>query len=209
MNIVLFGATGMIGQRIYAEAISRGHAVTVFARPQAEIKLSPPAATVVNGDVNNPAEVAKAVRGYDAVISALGLRGSSQEFLTLNQSLVKGLQQAGVRRLLVVGGAGSLEVAPGVALYDTPDFPKAWLDVAKIHGEVLALLKTTDLDWTYISPPALIQPGNRTGKYRRGANQLLLDEKGNSEISAEDYAIALVDELENPRGIQKQITVAW
>jgi hypothetical protein len=111
--------------------------------------------------------------------------------------------------LLVVGGAGSLEVAPQKPLHDSPQFPKEVLPIAKAHGEVLEFLKTTDLDWTYISPPALIQPGQRTGRYRRGENQLLTDANGKSEISAEDYAVGLVDELETALALRKRITFAW
>jgi uncharacterized protein len=209
MNIIIFGATGMIGQRIYSEATGRGHSVTVFARPQSQIKLLPAPAKVVSGDITNPDNVARAAQGQSAVISALAPRGEIKDFVPLNQSLVAGIKKGGVRRLLVVGGAGSLEVAPGVLLHDTPEFPKEWLGSAKIHAEVLNFLKNTDLDWTYISPPALIQPGKKTGHYQRGEDRLLVDDKGKSEISAEDYAIALLDELETPRAIRKRITVAW
>jgi putative NADH-flavin reductase len=209
MNIILFGATGMIGQRIYAESSSRGHSVTVFARPNSEVRLSPVPAKIVTGDLSNPADVARAVEGQSAAISALAARGEIKDFLPLNQSLIAGIKKGGVHRLLVVGGAGSLEVAPGLLLQDTPEFPKEWLGYAKIHTEVLNFLKTTDLDWTYISPPALIQPGKKTGRYRRGEDKLLVDDKGKSEISAEDYAVALVDELETPRAIRKRVTVAW
>lgn len=125
------------------------------------------------------------------------------------ETLAAGLTKAGVRRLLVVGGAGSLEVAPGKLLFDSPQFPQELLAIAQAHGEVLEFLKTTDLDWTYISPPALIQPGERTGHYRRGENQLLADAKGRSEISAEDYAVGLIDELETAQALRKRITFAW
>jgi hypothetical protein len=221
MNIIIFGATGMIGQRIYSEASARGHTVSVFARPQSQIKFSPDPAKIVTGDLTNPDDVARAVQGQSAVVSALGPRGEIKDFLPLNQSLVAGLKKGGVRRLLVVGGAGSLEVSPGTVLfgqtiqepaapaYNAPWFPKEWLAHAKIHDEVLNYLKTTDLDWTYISPPALIQPGKKSGHYQRGADKLLVDDKGNSEISAEDYATALLDEFETPRAIRKRITVAW
>jgi putative NADH-flavin reductase len=209
MNIMLFGATGNIGQRIYSEAVSRGHQVAVFVRPERESRLSPEPAKVASGDVTNPDDVAAAVEGQSAVISALGPRGDVTALVPTYRSLVAGLTKAGVRRLLVVGGAGSLEAAPGVPLFDSPEFPKEWLAIAKAHGEVLEFLKTTDLDWTYISPPALIQPGKRTGHYIRGENQLLVDANGKSEMSAEDYAVALVDELENGQAIRKRITFAW
>jgi uncharacterized protein len=209
MNIILFGGTGAIGQRIYAEAISRDHQVALFVRPGRGVELSPPPARVFKGDLAKADEVAAAVRGQSAVISALGPRGDVSTFVQTYETLAAGLTKAGVRRLLVVGGAGSLEVAPGKRLYDSPQFPKEWLAIAKAHGEVFEFLKTTDLDWTYISPPALIQPGQRTGRYRRGKNQLLTDANGKSEISAEDYAVGLIDELETSQALRERITFAW
>jgi uncharacterized protein len=209
MNIILFGGTGTIGQRIYSEAVSRDHQVSVFVRPGREIQLSPSPAKVFEGDLAKADQVAAAVRGQSAVVSALGPRGDVSTLVPVYETLAAGLTKAGTRRLLVVGGAGSLEVAPGKPLYDSPQFPKEWLAIAKAHGEVLEFLKTTDLDWTYISPPALIQPGQRTGRYRRGENQLLTDANGKSEISAEDYAVGLIDELETAQALRKQITFAW
>jgi uncharacterized protein len=209
MNIILLGGTGMIGQRIYSEAVSRDHQVALFVRPGREIQLSPPPARVFEGDLAKADDVAAAVRGQSAVVSALGPQGDVNALLPIYETLAAGLTKAGVRRLLVVGGAGSLELAPGKALYDSPQFPKEVLPIAKAHGEVLEFLKTTDLDWTYISPPVLIQPGQRTGRYRRGENQLLTDANGKSEISAEDYAVGLIEELETAQALRKRITFAW
>jgi uncharacterized protein len=209
MNIILFGGTGTIGQRIYSEAVSRDHQVTLFVRPGREIQLSPPPASVFKGDLAKVDDVVAAVLGQSAVVSALGPRGEVSTLVQTYETLVAGLTKAGVRRLLVVGGAGSLEMAPGKPLYDSPQFPKEALPIAKAHGEVLEFLKTTDLDWTYISPPALIEPGERTGHYRRGENQLLTDANGKSEISAEDYAVGLIDELETAQAFRKRITFAW
>jgi uncharacterized protein len=209
MNIILFGGTGTIGQRIYAEAVSREHQVSVFVRPGRDIQLSPPPAKVFEGDLEKADDVAAAVVGQSAVVSALGPRGDVSTLVETYETLAAGLTKARMRRLLVVGGVGSLELAPGKPLYDSPQFPKEWLAIAKAHGEVLEFLKTTDLDWTYISPPALIQPGQRTGHYRCGENQLLTDANGKSEISAEDYAIGLIDELESAEALRKRITFAW
>jgi uncharacterized protein len=209
MNMILFGGTGTIGQRIYAEAVSREHQVSVFVRPGRDIPLSPPPAKVFKGDLAKAEDVAAAVAGQSAVVSALGPRGDVGTIVKTYETLAAGLIKAGVRRLLVVGGAGSLELAPGKPLYDSPEFPEEWLAIAKAHGEVLKFLKTTDLDWTYISPPALIQPGQRTGHYRRGQNQLLTDATGKSEISAEDYAVGLIDELESAEALRQRITFAW
>ena len=120
-----------------------------------------------------------------------------------------GLAQARVDRLVVVGGAGSLEVAPGVQLVDTPEFPAAWKGIALAHRDALAVYRGAALDWTYISPAALIGPGERTGQYRTGTDQLLTDKEGESRISVEDFAVAFVDEIENQRFARQRMTVAY
>jgi putative NADH-flavin reductase len=209
-KIILFGATGNIGQRILAEALQHGHEVTAFVRDPAKLKDAVKPTGIAQGDVTNPAEAARAIDGHEVVISALGPRSENpREIVDLYQSLTTGMRQAGVRRLIVVGGAGQLEVAPGIRLSDTPEFPKEFLGVAKAHGDLFELLQGTDLNWTYISPAAFIHPGERTGKYRRGADQLLVDSKGNSEISMEDYAVGLLDEVEKPEAVRRRITFAW
>ena len=124
--------------------------------------------------------------------------------------LLAAVKQSGVKRYLVVGGAGSLEVAPGVKLFDTPEFPAIYLDEARKGGAYLELLKAeTGLDWTFLSPSALIQPGERTGKFRLGIDQLLVDAAGNSAISAEDFSVAMVDELEKPAHSRRRFTVGY
>src|SRR5262249_44561989 len=156
--------------------------------------------------------VAAAVAGQDTVISAFGPRGEApQQVADAARALVAGLKQAGVKRVLVVGGAGSLEVAPGVQLVDTPMFPAAWKDLALAHRDALNVYRTEagELDWTYLSPPALIEPGERTGRFRLGGDQLLVDAQGQSRVSAEDYAIALLDELGSPRHVRQRFTVAY
>ena len=200
MKIALFGGAGTLGSRIAAEARSRGHSVTSLSRSG-----TPPA------DARDAASVAAAVAGHDAVISAIGPRHGDEpsELSAAARGLLAGVKQAGVKRLLVVGGAGSLEVAPGKRLVDAPDFPAGWKGVALAHADALAVVRAnTDVDWTYASPAALIQPGQRTGKYRTGGDQLLTDEKGQSHISAEDFAVALIDELEKPRFVRKRFTAA-
>ncbi len=124
---------------------------------------------------------------------------------------IAGLKAAGVKRLIVVGGAGSLEVAPGVQVVDTPEFPAAWKGIALAHRDALEVYRKEggELEWTYFSPPALIEPGERTGKFRVGSDQLLVDGTGQSQISAEDYAIALLDEVETPRHVRKRFTAAY
>lgn len=208
MNVVLFGASGMIGSRVLQELVQRGHNVKAVVRNRA--KVTEPRAKVIEGDVTNEAQVATAAEGADAVISAYAPPHESVDTLTVAvQSLLGGLRKAGVQRLIVVGGAGSLEVAPGVQLVDTPAFPDAWKGIALAHRDVLPLLKESTLDWTNLSPSAFIQPGERTGKFRLGTTKLLTDAKGESRISAEDYAVALVDELEKPKHLRQQFTVGY
>jgi putative NADH-flavin reductase len=119
------------------------------------------------------------------------------------------VEASGVKRLIVVGGAGSLEVAPGLHLVDTPGFPEEWKGIALAHRDALELMKGASLEWTSLSPAAYIHPGERTGKYRSSLDQLIADEKGNSEISAEDFAIALADEVEHPAHARMRFAVAW
>jgi putative NADH-flavin reductase len=209
MNIVMFGATGTLGSRILDELISRGHNITAVVRDPAKL-AGRENVTGTSGDIYDPSDVADAARGADIVVSAYG-PGSENPNLLVNatESLIAGTTEAGVRRLLTVGGAGTLEVATGVQLVDTRDFPVEWKEIARAHRDALELLRSSGLDWTNITPPAFIHPGERTGKYRLGANELLTDERGKSEISAEDFAIALADEVENRRHVRTRFTVAW
>jgi hypothetical protein len=150
------------------------------------------------------------VKGSDAVISAYAPGFETLGNLVLaTQSLIAGLQKAGVRRFLMVGGAGSLEVAPGLQLVDAPDFPAAWKGIALAHRDALNVLKGSDLDWTSLSPAALIEPGVRTGKFRLGTDQLVMDDKGESKISAEDFAVAAVDELEKNAHVRQRFTLGY
>ena len=212
MNIVLIGASGFIGSGLLAEALARGHQVTALvAHPE---KLAPrPGLTVAGTDVLDTARLTRQLAGYDAVISAFS--GHAQEDVRGYygrgiDSIVKAVRDAGVPRLLVVGGAGSLEVAPGVQLVDTPEFPEQWKGSALGARDTLDRLRgERTLDWTLLSPAALIQPGERTGRFRLGGDQLLVDDQGNSRISVQDYAVAMIDELERPAHSRQRFTVAY
>jgi len=218
-NIALFGATGMIGQRILNEALSRGHKVTAIARDPSKISDKRPNMTVTAGDILKPESVAAAAAGHDVVVSAYGPPATDpQQVVAAAGSLIEGVKTANQKtgksiRLIVVGGAASLEVAPGVLLLDAPNFPPAWKGIASAARDALRVYRTeagkAGVDWTYFSPAAFIQPGERTGKYRTGAEQLVVDAKGESRISAEDYAVALLDEIEKPQFSRKRFTAAY
>lgn len=211
MKIALFGATGTIGQRILAEALEREHLVTAISRDPDKITTSHPGLKTVAADMLDAASVAAAALGHDAVISAYGPPFENpQTLVAATEALIAGLTTAGVARLVMVGGAGSLEAAPGVALMDTPQFPEFLRPIASAHRDALAVLKEqgSELEWTSISPPALIEPGERTGAYRTGDDQLLSDAQGQSRISAEDFAIAVLDEVEHGQFVRRRFTVA-
>lgn len=211
MKIALFGASGTIGQRIAQEALSRGHQVTALVRKPENVTLKHPNLTVQAADALDADSVAQAVAGHDVVVSAVGPGHADQakNLVEAAHALTAGVPKAGVQRLLVVGGAGSLEVAPGVQLVDTPEFPEGWRPVALAHRDALAVYRSATFDWTYASPAAFIAPGERTGTYRTGTDQLLTNDQGESRISAEDFAVALLDEIEKPRFVRRRFTVAY
>lgn len=209
MNVVLFGASGMIGSRILSELILRAHKVTAVVRDPSRV---PPnsSVTVVKGDLLNPDESARIAKGADAIISAYSPAPEHPEMIVdATRSLIAAARQAGVRRVIMVGGAGSLLVAPNVRLVDAPGFPEEYRAIALTHADALAVLRVADLDWTYFSPASLIQPGERTGKFRIGGDNLVADAQGKSRISSEDYATALVDELETPQHIRQRFTIGY
>jgi len=212
MNIALIGATGFIGSGLLKELLSRGHRVTALVtRPE---KLSPHAnLTATKTDVLDTAALGKQLKGHDAVISAFSghAQGDIYEYYVRGiRSIIAAAKTANVPRLLVVGGAGSLEVSPGVQGVDTPNFPEQWKQSALGAREALRLLRNeNDLNWTMLSPSALIAPGQRTGKFRLGGDQLLLNADGKSEISLEDYAVAMIDELERPTHPRRRFTVGY
>lgn len=216
MKIVVFGATGNIGGRVVVEALRRGHQVVGVVRDPAAVASPDPRVTLVMGDATNADSIADVVRHADAVVSAISprpnARGLAAPSLAANaRALIAGLQSAGVRRVLYVGGAGSLEIAPGQALIDQPNFPEIYKAEAHEGREALAIWRGEGeaLDWTYLSPAAEIGPGERTGTYRTTGDQFLADANGRSFISFEDYAVAVLDELEQPRHMSRRFGVAY
>lgn len=213
MNITLFGASGMIGSRVLAELLDRGHTVTAVARHPEKITAAGAPEQAVKlraGDLLNPRDVEEAVLGADAVISAYSPGFETPgRLVDAARTLTEVLPKAGISRLLWVSGAGSLEVAPGLQLVDTPDFPPAWKPVALAHRDALDVLAASQLQWTALSPAALISPGKRTNSFRLGHNELITDANGQSQISAEDFAVALVDELETPKHIRQRFTLGY
>ncbi|MEO6521455.1 MAG: NAD(P)-dependent oxidoreductase [Mucilaginibacter sp.] len=212
MKIAVFGAAGRIGSRIITEALNRGHDVTAVVRKPETYIVIHEHLKVAKGDIFESQSIEGAVFDHDAVVSAYSPTGGAapSTLFELVLPLTAGLKQAGVKRLLVVGGAGSLEVAPGIQVVDTPNFPAEFKAVALAHRDALkAWQKVDEIDWTYASPSAFIEPGARTGKFRTGTTQLLTDEQGNSKISMEDFAIAILDEIENPQFIKQQFTVGY
>lgn len=211
MDVALFGATGNIGRAIAHELTARDHRVTGITRSgTADPAL--PGVTLVPGDVTDPTSVATVAQGRHAVISAVGPRlgsGEPQPFVAAAHALVEGLRTAGVHRLLVVGGAGGLDVAPGLQAVDSPDFPEAYRPNALAQREALEYYRTVeDLDWTYVAPAAEIGPGDHHRDYQLGHHLMLFDEHGVSHISYADYADGLVDCLEQGTHLRERITLA-
>lgn len=202
MKIALIGASGQAGSRILAELSSRGHGVTAIARDPAKV-ASLPGVTAVAGDIEATEGLAKILEGHDAVISSVHFSASDPD------KLLTAVKASGVRRYYVVGGAGSLEAAPAKLLVDTPEFPAMYKAEAQGGVDFLNRLKgEADLDWTFLSPSAAFVPGERTGTFRLGKDQLLTNENGSS-ISFEDYAIALADEVETPAHVRQRFTVGY
>jgi putative NADH-flavin reductase len=202
MKIALIGATGNAGSRILDELTRRGHAVTAIVRYPDKVPRKPNV-MAQRGDADDAEALTKLLRGHDAVISSVHFTASDP------RKLIDAVRKAGVKRYLVVGGAGSLEVAPGKQLIDTPEFPPQYKAEAAAGGVFLDLLRQeSELDWTFLSPSARFVPGERTGKFRLGNDQLLSNEKGSS-ISFEDFAGALIDELEKPHHVRRRFTVGY
>src|ERR1700728_2631409 len=203
MKIAHIGASGKVGSKILEELLRRGHTVTAISRHPEKLAARAQLSST-RGDINDPDGLALVVKGHDAVISsATFLPGSSPK-------LVDAIRKSGVKRYIAVGGAGSLEVALGKLLKDSGAIPPEWLPAINEGAALLKLLQADrQLDWTFFSPAAPIGPGQRTGKFRLGGDQLITGTDGKSSISYDDYAIALVDELEKPQHIRRRFTIGY
>jgi uncharacterized protein len=216
MRITVFGATGNVGRRIALEALRRGHEVTGVVRDPAAVETPDPRIRLARGDATSAESVASVVKGSDAVVSAISPRPNQRglpapKLVDNARALIAGLRSAGVKRVLYVGGASSLDVAPGKQLLDQPGFPEIYKAEAIEGLEALRVWRSeaAGLDWTYLSPAAEIGPGERTGKYRTTADTLLVDAEGKSFITFEDYAVAVLDELEKPQHVGQRFGVAY
>ena len=216
MNIALIGATGFVGAAVLSTLLQRGHQVTALVRDPS--RLAPQAGlTVKVADAYELEAIAAAVRGTDAVISAFNPGWNDpalyDNFMRGSAAVERGVEASGVRRLLVVGGAGSLFVAPGVQLVDTPAFvdhvpPNIMPGAQAARDALTAMRNNTVLDWTYLSPPAMLGQGEPTGRYRLGSEDLLMDGDKPAGIAVADLALAIVDEIEQPRHLRARFTVA-
>jgi putative NADH-flavin reductase len=202
MKIALIGASGNVGARLADELSSRGHSVTAIARDASKIAHRPGVSPVAL-DISDTAALTGALKGHDAVISSVHFLDSNPD------QLIAAVKAAGVRRYLVVGGAASLEVGPGLQLIDSPDFPAEYKPESSAGVVFLQKLRQEkDLEWTFLSPSLNFQAGERTGKFRLGKDQLLSTDEG-SNISFEDFAVAMADEIETPRPARNRFTVGY
>jgi putative NADH-flavin reductase len=207
MNVVLYGATGNSGQRILKELTNRGHQVTAVARDTSKI---PSTIKAVKDDLSSIETIASIIAGADVVVSAYAPpQENTDALLGVTERQIAAVKKAGTARLIVVGGAGLLEVAPGVTLIASGYLPEAYLPIAKSHEKALGILKASDINWTYFSPAGYFEAAERTGKFRLGTTNLIADEQGDSRISFEDYAVALVDEIETPAHERGQLSIGY
>ena len=213
MRIALLGATGFVGAAILNEALDRGHFVTAIVRhPET---LAPRERLVAKvGDVYDSAGLALMLAGQDAVISAFN-PGWKNPHLYDDQmrgtlSIIAAVKKAGLKRVLWVGGAGGLQVTPGIRVIDAPDFPESVKPGSLATMEALEQLqREPELDWSFLAPSADMRPGARTGHFRLGGDHLLTDPQGRSRISVQDYAVAMIDELEQPKHVHQRFTVGY
>ena len=214
-NVVLIGASGFVGTAILNELLNRGHKVTAIVRDPAKVTASNPNLKVIQADVTDTDVLIEASKGKDAVISAYnpGWKNPNiyEETLKNYPLIVDSVKKAGVERLLIVGGAGTLFYAPGKMVMDADDIPAKLLPGIKSLGEFYlnTLRKENDIDWIFLSPAANMTPGERTGKFRIGKDDLVVGVNGDSNISVEDYAVAMVDELEQKKYHKERFTIGY
>ena len=209
MNLVLYGATGRAGSRLLHEALDRGHSVKAVVRNASALEAKP-GLSLVTGDLSEGSGIAAQIKGADAVVSAYAPpQDNTDMLLEVTQRLVEAVRQANGPRLMVVGGAGTLNVARGVPLIDSGYLPAEWTKIAQSHAKTLEMLRHCSIEWTYLSPAAYFEPGERTGRFRIADDDLLTGEDGVSRISMEDYAIALLDELEQRRYVRRRFAVGY
>jgi len=215
MKLVLIGASGFVGSAVLAEALERGHRVTaIVRRPE---RLSPHQnLRALRGDVFDVAATAEQLRGHDALISAFATGRDEdrddvcQANVDGSRAIIKAAKSAGLSRILIVGGAGSLEVAPGVQLVDTPQFPQEVKPKALAAREALHLIRSEgELEWTYVSPSPVLKPGGKTGHFRYGGDAVLMTDQGPTTITTGDLAVAILNEIEKPEHVRKRFTVGY
>ena len=207
---------GRAGRCILNELVSRGHQVTAVARNPDKL---PENVKRVRDDLSSVDRIAEIITGADAVVSAYGpprddprffsTTSYTDQLVSVTERLIAAIRKAGVPRLIVVGGAGSLEFSPGVTVLQSGHWPERLIPIATSHMKAFAALRASEINWTYFSPPVLIEPGVRTGKFRLGGDSLITDEQGKSRVSFEDYAVALVDELEKPTYERSRFTIGY
>ena len=212
MKVAIIGASGFIGSYVRDEALARGHQMTAVVRHAEKITVQDPRLHVVEADILK-GKVDELVKGHGAVISAYSAgrsgSGTYDEQIKGYKAIISGVKKSGIKRLLVVGGASTLEVSPGVQLIDTMSPEQITQGMLATREMLQMLKKEKELEWTFLSPAATITSGERTGHYRVGKDQLLKNKEGESKISTQDYAIAMLDELENPQHIRERFTVGY
>jgi uncharacterized protein len=210
VNVALYGATGKSGSRILKELVSRGHRVTAIVRDPAKLPQPGPQVLVRQDDLSDPRKITAAINGAEVVISAYAPPPENPDAIVgVTKRLVEALSRGPGVRLIVVGGAGGLNVAPGVALVDSPHFPESFQPTARAHIRAFNVLKDSPIEWTYLAPAAYFVPGERTGKFRLGKDELIANAQQESRISMEDYAIALVDEIEKPQHVRQRFSIGY
>ena len=214
MKIAVIGATGFVGTAVLNEALQRGHEVTAIARNTDKITIKDTKLKVVSADADDSSNLAEILAGHDAVVNAFNAGWTNpnlyDDFIKGSEAIQQATKLSGVKRLLVVGGAGSLEIAPGVQLVDTPEFPAQWKSGATVARDYLNIIKKeNDLDWTFLSPAIELHPGSRTGIFRLGTDQPVFDDNNHAKISVEDLAVAIINELEQNQFIKRRFTVGY